>query len=488
MKSAYDVVVIGAGAAGLAAAARLAGAGRSVLVLEARDRVGGRIWTRHEPGLAMPVELGAEFVHGLAPATRGWSAKTGKAVRDTPDTHYRFVGGQLQDHDGFFEEVQRAFRRHQQRATDDLSFADFLDTVLKDELSADARRAAITMAEGFDAADTRRVSARAIVEEWTSPSIDEPQGRFEGGYRSLLEGLMAGLPASLCKVQLQSVVKKITWERGSVEIEGHRWVDAMPATLADDASSRAGSERGVDAPGRGGDVRGSATGQPGMGQPKMGQPKMGQPFVILAPRVVVTVPLGVLQSPPGEAGHIEFEPALTMKDGALRGLVSGPALKLCMRFRSAFWEQIENGRYREAMFLHSYEQPLTPFWTALPARAPLLVAWAGGPRAAKLSATSTSAQLAALAVQSLESILGNQWDIADELDAVYFHDWQRDPFSRGAYSYAAVGGATARQDLARPLEDTLFFAGEATDYEGEAATVTGALQSGERAAAEVLRA
>ncbi len=112
MKSAYDVVVIGAGAAGLAAAARLAEAGRSVLVLEARDRVGGRIDTRHEPGLNAPVELGAEFVHGLAPVIHQWVQRGGRSVIDIPDEHWRPVHGRLDRYDGFFDDVQHAFRRN----------------------------------------------------------------------------------------------------------------------------------------------------------------------------------------------------------------------------------------------------------------------------------------------------------------------------------------------------------------------------------------
>ncbi|HEX7417589.1 MAG TPA: FAD-dependent oxidoreductase, partial [Steroidobacteraceae bacterium] len=64
-----DVLVIGAGAAGLAATRRLSDAGRSVLLLEARERIGGRIWTQSLPGFSEPVELGAEFIHGHAPAT-----------------------------------------------------------------------------------------------------------------------------------------------------------------------------------------------------------------------------------------------------------------------------------------------------------------------------------------------------------------------------------------------------------------------------------
>ena len=436
MKSAYDVVVIGAGAAGLAAAARLAEAGRSVLVLDARDRIGGRIDTRHEPGLAAPVELGAEFVHGVATLTRKWTARAGKSVLEVPDEHHRLANGRLARHDGLFDDAQRAFRRNKALASYDMSFAHFLDVTLKDELSAQARAAARSMAEGFDAADTTRASALPIVEEWTNESfIDASQGRIEGGYSTLLDEIVRMLPASLCKVQLQTVVHKVTWENGSVEIEGKF---------------------------------------------------LGQPFVVIAPRAVVTVPLGVLQSQRGDAGHIAFEPALSTKQNALRRLESGPVIKLSLRFRSSFWEQINDGVSRDASFLHVENQPFGVFWTPLPWRAPLLVAWMGGPRVASVDPHGDVTHLAKQAVQSLDSLFGKQWDVADELEAVYCHDWQRDPFARGAYSYVGVGGGTAREELAAPVGGTLFFAGEATDTEGEAATVTGALQSGERAANEVI--
>lgn len=436
MKSAYDVVVIGAGAAGLAAAARLAEAGRSVLVLEARDRVGGRIDTRHEPGLGAAVELGAEFVHGVAPITRKWLERAGQSVLEIPDEHWRPANGRLDRYDGLFEEVQRAFRRNKERASHDVSFAQFLDVTLKDELSPHARESARSMAEGFDAADTTRASALPIVEEWTNESfIDSSQGRIEGGYSTLIGELMRSLPATLCKVQLQTVVHKVTWERGSVEIEG-KFLD--------------------------------------------------QPFVVIAPRAVVTVPLGVLQAPAGDAGHIAFEPSLATKQQALQKLESGPVIKLTLRFRSAFWEQFDDGRSRDASFLHAENQPFQVFWTQVPLRAPLLVAWLGGPRVASVDSQGDVAHLAKQAVQSLDSLFGKQWDVADELEAVYCHDWQRDPFARGAYSYVGVGGGTAREELAAPLDGTLFFAGEATDNEGEAATVAGALQSGERAAHEII--
>ena len=434
MKSAYDVVVIGAGAAGLAAAVRLTEAGRSVLLLEARDRIGGRLHSRHEPGLAAPVELGAEFVHGAAPTTRHWLERFGLEAKDIAESHWRIQDGRLTSAEGYFDDVQLAFRRHRSQASHDISFAEFLSGPLKDELSVQARLSALGMAEGFDAADPRRASALSIVEEWTNESfIDAAQGRVATGYSSLLDGMARALPANLCKLQMHSVVHKIRWERGSVEVEARC---------------------------------------------------LGKPFVAIAPRAVITVPLGVLQSSAGETGHIAFEPALDMKAHALRSLESGPVIKVMLRFRSPFWEQIEGGRMKDVMFIHTEKQPFLTFWTSLPTRSPLLVAWAGGPRVAQIQ--GSLAHLTQQALESLDFVFGKYWDVADELEAAYCHDWQQDPFARGAYSYVGVGGGGARAKLAESVEGTLFFAGEATDNTGEAATVTGALQSGERAARELI--
>jgi monoamine oxidase len=91
------------------------------------------------------------------------------------------------------------------------------------------------------------------------------------------------------------------------------------------------------------------------------------------------------------------------------------------------------------------------------------------------------------ALEGLEQLFGKSASVRSHVVAAYLHDWHRDPFALGAYSYVAVGGGHARQDLASPLEGTLFFAGEATDHD-DAATVSGALQSGERAADEVIAA
>jgi monoamine oxidase len=117
----------------------------------------------------------------------------------------------------------------------------------------------------------------------------------------------------------------------------------------------------------------------------------------------------------------------------------------------------------------------------------MMVGWAGGPAAIALESGPES--IPGAAVASLAASLGaDRRTIARHLLATFFHDWSRDPFSRGAYSYPLVGGADVGKQLSRPVLGTLFFAGEAADAEGRNGTVHGAIGSGQRAAKQVMRA
>jgi monoamine oxidase len=432
-----DVIVIGAGAAGLIAAGELVAAGQRVTLLEARDRIGGRIWTRRETGVAVPIELGAEFIHGHAPITEGLLTAAGATVIEATDSHFGLEGGELRQRGGFFPHIRAAMKKKSEAlARHDMSFDAFLDQ-LSQLLTPEQREYARTMAEGFDAADTSRASARALAEEWTSDLIgSSPQARPREGYEALLAALMARLSGERLRLRLQATVQSVRWSRGSVEVAGEF---------------------------------------------------CGAPFALAAARALITLPLGVLQQAPTAAGAVRFNPALTAKRAALEGLASGPIIKLLLRFATSFWETLHDGRYRDAGFFHVPKAPFATFWTPAPARAPLLVAWAGGPRALRLAAGASPVEIVRKALASLEVIFGKEIDVASELQGYYYHDWQQDPFARGAYSYVTVGGSEARAALAQPIEDTLFFAGEATDADEEG-TVTGALQSGVRAAREVLAA
>ena len=120
-------------------------------------------------------------------------------------------------------------------------------------------------------------------------------------------------------------------------------------------------------------------------------------------------------------------------------------------------------------------------------RSPILTGWAGGPAAERLALRGEES-VVGRALDSLTCLLGFMRErLADLLIAWYMHDWQADPFARGAYSYIPVGGLDAPRLLAEPVEDTLFFAREATDLSGRNGTVHGAMASGQRAAGEIIQ-
>ena len=121
-------------------------------------------------------------------------------------------------------------------------------------------------------------------------------------------------------------------------------------------------------------------------------------------------------------------------------------------------------------------------------REPIMVGWCGGPHARALLRLGGGA-LEARAVSSLaRQFRMSPRRLRAVVEGFWTHDWDRDPFARGAYSYSTVGGADAPSWLARPMRGTLFFAGEAADSEGSTGTVHGAIASGRRAAKQVMRA
>jgi monoamine oxidase len=434
-KASWDVVIIGAGVSGLSAASELRKSGLSILILEARDYIGGRAYTRHEPDLSAPIELGAEFIHGRVPETFELLHEVGKAALDTSGAHWTLRDGKLaQNTEDLFGDIQNALERSKILQQPDISFQSWLNGSGQYGLSAEAATMAKAFVEGFDAADPALVSAHFVAKEWGAGGmLDSPQFRPLGGYSSVLSALAGSLDREQIGVQLHTVVREVRWKRGAVEIDAVRF---------------------------------------------------GQPLTVKATCAIVTLPLGVLQAPVDAPGAVRFEPGLDSKQQALQGLAFGPVLKLSLRFRKAFWEQMDGGKYSGASFFHSAATAFPTFWTSLPLRAPLLTAWIGGPKAARLSRFEMP-HVVGQALESLSTVFGGRPQNELELEAAYLHNWQTDPFSRGAYSYITVGGSDARSILAAPLEDTLFFAGEATDTENEAATVTGALQSGARAAREV---
>ena len=444
-----DVLIVGAGAAGLLAARELSDAGLNVTLVEARDRLGGRIHTLYSSSSRAPIELGAEFVHGRPPAlwTALHAARLG--VYDVADKHWEYREGQLRPLNDFWTEVEHVLGML--RDAPDMPFAEFAKT-LDDPRSRQVMPLVMAYVEGFNAADAQRIGTRGLLEsEKTSEAVGgNEMFRVIEGYGALIEAIAKGLRADRVRLRLSTVVHEIRWSPGRV-IAGLR------------------SSDGTDLPS------------------------------IEAAKAVITLPLGVLQARPGETGAVRFEPDLpAAKRTAIEMLQVGPVVKVVLRFDTPFWENEQlptlsaPGDARQMGFVHSREAPVPTWWTLLPVRGDTLVGWAGGPAAGALSARAGKEGQSAVARQAVESLgamLGlRPAQIERHLSAWHVADWQADPFSRGAYSYLPVGGLGLARDLAEPLEQTLYFAGEATQSDGIGGTVDAALSSGQRVARKVLGA
>jgi monoamine oxidase len=436
-----DVVVVGGGVAGLAAARELKGAGARVALLEARDRIGGRILTHREDALPVPIELGAEFVHGVARPVAAIAREAALPICDVDGEHWRAANGRLTRLGDFWERVGRVLGRMSDARDPDRAFADFLATKPGGASLARERTLALRFVEGFHAAEPDRASERALAAAGSpgKDSEEDRQGRLLSGYDAVPHWLAQGLDEVIAT---SVVVRQVAWKRGEARVE---------ATHAS-----------------------------------------GTTVTLGARAVIITVPLGVLQAPATERGGIAFDPHPPALARATAGLAMGAVTRQVLAFDEPFWERGvrppgRDASLLDASFFHIADSRLPVWWTMHPVRAPVLVAWAGG-RAGAALARETPDERLRIALDVLGTGLGVRPRILrSRLTACWTHDWVHDPFSRGAYSYALVGGADAFSLLARPVASTLFFAGEACATEGENGTVHGAMSSGERAARAALR-
>jgi monoamine oxidase len=439
-----DVAVIGAGCAGLAAARVLSDAGRSAVVLEARTRHGGRVFTLHDPEWPLPVELGAEFLHGEAEEARAIARGAGLAVVELPDVHAWASNGRLRSMGEVWGRLAK-LRRHIPDSGPDVSFAEFLR---RRRANSDVRRMARLFVEGYYAAHLDRVSARSLKAGPDESEATSRQYRLADGYSGLVRGLRESLDSQRVDVRLGCVVSEIRWKKGEANIR-------------------------YSAPPRGADRE------------------------LRARAAIVTLPLGVLKAEPGQPGAVRFLPTPARLTKAVAGLEVSHACRISLRFKQAFWDEPDffetrfpaarPGEPERIDFLHDADRPFPTWWTCSPWRVPILTAWAGGPRAEALTGLP-SADLAHHALGALSGMLGlrRTW-LEDRLDSWLTHDWSSDPFSRGAYSYVGIGGLQSQKALARPIDATLFFAGEALDAEQQG-TVAGAIASGQRAGRQAVAA
>lgn len=418
-----DVIIIGAGAAGLLAADELAGT-NGVLVLEARNRIGGRIDTRMETGFRLPAERGAEFVHGTLPLTlellkRAWISRT--AVNGSL---WQFRDGRLCEQEDFVEDFDRLEKKFAQLSAD-IPVQEFFDLHLSGPADADLRTSLQHYVEGYYAADPKRASTAALRRELTTGN--ESQFRPKGGYAELMRFLARSVEGRGGRILTAQAVTEVHWQAGRVRIKTARkeWT---------------------------------------------------------ARRALVTVPLGLWQQQ-----AIRYEPALTAKQAAARELGLGGVIKIWLQFREAFWTQqkAEGRSLADLGFVFSDEQVPT-WWTAGPPEAGVLNGWLAGPRALGLEQAGDETILAA-ALGSLARIFSvTPGFLRQSLQHAEVANWVSDPFTRGGYSYEVVNGPAHQAVLRAPEADTLFVAGEALQEGPTIGTVEAALQSGRDAARAIL--
>ncbi len=412
-----SVIIIGGGIAGLSAANELLRNGCIVTVLEAKKRFGGRMHTIRDQKL--PIELGAEFIHGKNKQLLNAIRAAGLSTHEVPDANQLFENGKLKPIQ-IWDKVSEVMGRISSRGRDK-SFKEFLDRQKCDERT---RRLMTGFVEGFDAARTERISAHALLaaERAASEMSGDAQGRVNEGYSALVGFYEKEIRSRGGTLVKEALARRVRWKSGAVDIAVHR----------------AGG---------------------------------GEMFP--AEAALITLPLGVWK-----AREVLFEPALPRKQKAADAMQFGNVVKITLVFRKPWWPKADFG------FVQAPEEPI-PVWWSDP-RGPILTGWAGGPKADILPAQSP-ARLETIALTTLQKIFGVT-SLRKKLVASHSYNWADDPQVRGAYSYIPVDGMDLPKTLAAPVKKTLFFAGEATALDAQMGTVFGALESGLRAAKEILAA
>ncbi|HEX4262800.1 MAG TPA: NAD(P)/FAD-dependent oxidoreductase [Verrucomicrobiae bacterium] len=414
---AKSVVIIGGGIAGLSAANELLRRGCTVTVLEAKERFGGRIHTIREGTL--PIELGAEFVHGKSKPLLKAIRAAGLSIHEVPASNRLFEKGKLRPIK-IWDKVGEVMNRINPRAPDG-SFQEFID---RQKIDARTQRLMLAFVQGFDAAHPERIGVRGLLaaERSAERMEGDAQGRVTEGYSALVEFFENEIRARGGMLVTRALVRRIRWKKGSVESIVHR----------------AGGQE-----------------------------------MFPAEAALVTLPIGIWK-----AREVLFEPALAKKQEAADNLQFGNVLKVTLVFRKQWWPKADFG------FIQAPEERIPTWWSD--PRGPVLTGWAGGPKADALL-TQSPAQLETLALGILRKIFGAA-SLRKQLVSSHSYNWANDPHIRGAYSYIPVNGLELPKMLGAPIESTLFFAGEATVTDAQMGTVFGALESGLRAAREILKA
>lgn len=420
-----DVIIIGAGAAGLAAARIIGKTGKSVTVLEARNRAGGRIYTLHKDDFSFPLEAGAEFIHGNLPHTTALLKEAEVSFYETSGSTWNVHHGKLSEGELFPAEWEELLQKLN-ALEHDMSIAQFLDRYFRDEKYTALRESIIRFVQGYDAADANKASAFALREEWSEENLTGY--RPHGGYSLLIDFLVNECLQQGSAFHFNSVVQEIYQNKDHVEVKTE------------------GGER------------------------------------YIAKKLLITIPPAVIKT-----GSVVFTPALGDHMNAIQKIETGSVIKFLVEFQSAFWEHKDRASYRSMPGLQFvFSDAFIPtWWTQQPIPDPLLTGWLAGPAAS--DNTKDENALLLEAVNALAYIFGCTVEaIEEQIKAITLINWGADHFSRGAYAYKTVDTNSALAVLSQPVNNTIYFAGEAFYSGPEMGTVEAALASGITTAQKML--
>ncbi|MCJ8209338.1 FAD-dependent oxidoreductase [Mucilaginibacter sp. RS28] len=409
-----DIIIVGAGAAGLMAARTLAKAGKQVLVLEARDRIGGRAHTIEVAGQA--IELGAEFVHGDLPLSLRLLKEAGIETEYARGEMWHYQKGKFtQDEEeivGWGELMQQL-----QQLKEDISIQEFLDQYFSGESYAPLRQSVLRFVAGYDSAEPDKASAFALRTEWQQEDNDA-QHRIKGGYVKLMNWLRDELLQAGGKLLLNTPVEQV----------GLSGPDVILTTQ------------------NGGQYKAS--------------------------KVILALPLGVLQN-----NGITFTPDVPEHRHAWNLMGFGAIIKVLLVFKTRFWEQVEGADMSHMLFLFS-EEKIPTWWTQVPDQSAVLTGWLGGPEAKKLKDTSEDALLKmALQSLGNMFNMGEQ-ALQAQLLSAHTINWTADPYTLGSYAYETVNGHQHHAVLNNGVDGKLYFAGEYLYEGPSMGTLEAALCSG----------
>ena len=423
---AQSVVIVGGGAAGLMTAFELSKHTIAVTILESKQRPGGRIDTLYEHSFSQPVETGAEFIHGDAPITLSLLNEAGISYHAVNDTMGRIENGVFKNENNF-EGHWDLLMKEMASLQQDMPLAEFINTYFGEDKYAELRSFVINFAGGFDLADISRASTKSLYREWSKEM--GTQYRIDGGYKKLIDFLETKCRDNGCAIHFSCCAKKISWHKNEINVL------SMCSRL------------------------------------------------FKANKIVLAVPISVLQAGAGNSDYIEFSPAIPQHTKAAKNIGFGAVIKVILEFHENFWKT----KTKDAGMIFMQHEIVPTWWTQSPVENNILTGWIGNEKAKSLQ-HETDGAILHKAIQSL----ANSFNVAAEklhknLKAYKIANWCKEPDIYGGYSFSTVESAIAKHILRQPIDDTIFFSGEALFEGSPGATVEAALSSGKKTAEAVLK-